>query len=213
MKPRNIKSLLVKIAWVSAITATCTFFAGWTALGHRESNQTTAATLNTPKETVSDQQFATKAAQGGMAEVKLGELAQEKGSSEAVKNFGQRMVADHTKANEQLKGIASKENITLPADVGATEEASYNALSKLSGAAFDRAYAQDMVKDHEQDIAEFNREASGGQNDSLKKFASETLPTLKDHLKLAKEMPGASGAAQVHTRRKIRPAGKAFLRP
>ena len=137
---------------------------------------------------VSDTQFAKKAAQGGMAEVKLGQLAQEKGTSDSVKKFGQRMVEDHTKAGDELKRAAAQENITLPEDVSAKDKATYDALSKLSGAAFDRAYARDMVKDHEEDIADFNKEANGGKNAAIKDFATQTLPTLQDHLKEAKEM-------------------------
>ena len=132
--------------------------------------------------------FAKKAAAGGMAEVKLGQLAQEKGSSEAVKAFGKRMELDHSKADDELKEVASKSNIDLPPDLNKKDQATYDRLSKLSGAAFDRAYAQDMVTDHQEDIAEFKKEAGGGQNEDIKKFASSTLPTLEDHLRQAREM-------------------------
>ena len=137
---------------------------------------------------MSDSQFAKKAAQGGMAEVKLGQLAQEKGTSDSVKKFGQRMVEDHTKAGDELKRAAAQDNIALPDDVSAKDKATYDSLSKLSGAAFDRAYARDMVKDHEEDIADFNKEANGGKNAAIKDFATQTLPTLQDHLKEAKKM-------------------------
>ena len=123
-----------------------------------------------------------------MAEVKMGQLAQDKGTSDSVKKFGQRMVEDHSKAGDELKKAAAQENITLPDDVSAKDKATYDALSKLSGAAFDRAYARDMVKDHEEDVADFNKEASGGQKPAIKDFASQTLPTLQDHLQQAKEM-------------------------
>jgi putative membrane protein len=123
-----------------------------------------------------------------MAEVKLGQLAQEKGTSDSVKKFGQRMVEDHTKAGEELKHAAAQEHITLPEDISAKDKATYDTLSKLSGAAFDRAYARDMVKDHEEDVAEFNKEANGGKSAPIKDFATQTLPTLQDHLKEAKEV-------------------------
>jgi putative membrane protein len=123
-----------------------------------------------------------------MAEVKMGQLAQEKGTSDSVKKFGQRMVEDHTKAGDELKKAAAQENITLPSDISAKDKATCDALSKLSGAAFDRAYARDMVKDHEEDVAEFSKEANGGQKPAIKDFATQTLPTLQDHLKEAKEM-------------------------
>ena len=135
-----------------------------------------------------DAKFAKKAARGGMAEVKMGQLAQEKGGSDVVKQFGQRMIDDHTKAGEQLKAAAMKENITLPNDVSPKDKATYDALWKLSGAEFDRAYARDMVKDHTEDVSDFNSEATSGQSPAIKQFATETLPTLQDHLKQAKDM-------------------------
>jgi putative membrane protein len=136
----------------------------------------------------SDQTFATKAASGGMAEVKLGQLAQKNGSAPAVKEFGKRMETDHSKANDELKDAASKDNATLPSAPGRAEQATYDRLAKLSGPDFDKAYADDMVKDHEEDIAAFKKEASGGQSPNIKGFASKTLPTLQDHLKMARDM-------------------------
>ena len=132
--------------------------------------------------------FAKKAAAGGTAEVKLGQLAQEKGTSEAVKAFGKRMETDHSKAGDKLKDVASKNNINLPSGMNKKDQATYDRLSKLSGPAFDRAYAQDMVTDHQEDIAEFKKEANDGENKDIKNFASSTLPTLEDHLKQAREM-------------------------
>jgi putative membrane protein len=137
---------------------------------------------------MTDEQFAKKAAEGGMAEVKLGELAAQNGNSESVKNFGKKMVEDHSKANEELKQTASKDNISLPTGLNKHDQAVYDKLSKLSGDAFDRAYAKDMVRDHQNDVAEFKAEASNGQNPDIKTFASSTLPTLEQHLQLAREM-------------------------
>ncbi len=137
-----------------------------------------------------DQRFAMEAARGGMAEVQLGQLAKDKGSSDAVKNFGQQMVDDHTKANEQLKAIATQSGITLPTDVSAKDKAGMGRLSKMSGEAFDRAYMQMMLKDHKKDIAEFQKEANGGKDANIKKFASDALPTLQHHLQMAQEASG-----------------------
>ena len=102
-----------------------------------------------------DNGFVTKAAAGGLAEVELGKLAASQGSSEKAKQFGQRMVDDHFKANEELQEIAAKKNITLPANLDAKAQATKDRLAKLSGAQFDQAYMQDMVKDHKADVAEF----------------------------------------------------------
>jgi putative membrane protein len=144
----------------------------------------------------SDATFAKKAASGGMAEVKLGQLAQEKGSSSAVKEFGKRMENDHSKAGDQLKDVASKNNINLPTDMDKKDQATYDHLSKLSGAEFDRVYAQHMVTDHEQDVEEFKNEASTGKNPDIKRFASETLPTLQDHLRQARQMEKSVSAKE-----------------
>jgi putative membrane protein len=178
----NFNNPWIKASYVAAVTTFCTFLGCWAVLAHQESNPAPA------KVAASDAQFAKKAAQGGMAEVKLGQLAQQKGTAESVKKFGARMVEDHSKAGNELKQAASQENIALPSDVSAKDKATYDSLSKLSGAAFDRAYAKDMVKDHEEDIADFNKEASGGQSPAIKDFATQYLPTLQDHLKEAKEM-------------------------
>lgn len=141
-----------------------------------------------PKHEVSDVQFARNAAQGGTAEVKLGELATQKGDNSTVKDFGKRMINDHTAANDKLNQIASKDGISLPSDLSQQDQAVYDRLSKLSGPAFDRAYARTMVQDHEKDITEFKREASSGDNDDVKNFASQTLPTLEEHFRLAQSM-------------------------
>ncbi|HEY3788791.1 MAG TPA: DUF4142 domain-containing protein [Urbifossiella sp.] len=135
----------------------------------------------------SDKMFMDKAAQGGMAEVQLGQLATEKAQSDDVKKFGQRMVDDHSKANDQLKSLASQKSVTLPTDLNAKDQALKDRLSKLSGAQFDHAYMQAMVKDHKEDIAEFQKEANRGKDSDVKNWASQTLPTLQDHLKMAEQ--------------------------
>lgn len=132
----------------------------------------------------SDMMFVKEAASGGMAEVQLGKLAQDKASSQDVKDFGKKMVDDHSKANDDLKSVASKDNLTLPTAVDAKDQALYDRLSKLSGDAFDRAYVAAMVRDHRKDVAAFQREANNGKNADVKDFASRTLPTLQEHLKM-----------------------------
>jgi putative membrane protein len=190
-----------KAIYVGCVTVTLSAVGSWAVLAHQDtpaSKSTTAASATSKSSTRSatpDVHFAKEAARGGMAEVKLGQLAQEKGSSDMVKTFGKRMVDDHSKAGDKLKEVASHESITLPSDLSAKDQATYDRLSKLNGAAFDRAYARDMVKDHETDVAAFQKEANAGKNDSLKSFASETLPTLQDHLKQAKEMMKTVGGA------------------
>ena len=145
--------------------------------------------MSTPAmNTMSDAEFAQHAAEGGAAEVKLGQLAQEKGASDTVKDFGKMMVNDHTEAGEQLKSVAAQQNLKLPDGMSKHDQAVYSKLSKLTGEAFDRAYAKEMVSDHRKDIDDFEQEARGGQNQAIKNFAEQTLPTLQKHLKHAREM-------------------------
>jgi len=129
-----------------------------------------------------DTAFAVKAAQGGLAEVKLGRLAAEKGSSPDVKAFGQQMVGDHSKAHEQLKAVAESEGMTLPTDINRKQQAMYDRLSKLSGAQFDSAYVKDMLMDHQEDVKDFKKEAQSGTDEKIKSFASQTLPVIQGHL-------------------------------
>ena len=142
-----------------------------------------------------DTMFAIKAAQGGLAEVKLGQLATEKASDPDVKAFGQQMVDDHTKANDKLKEVAQSEKITLPSDVNGHQKSMYDRLSKLSGADFDHAYVKSMVKDHEEDVKEFQKEANKGKNEKIKGFASETLPVIQSHLEKIKTIQGKMGGS------------------
>jgi putative membrane protein len=138
-----------------------------------------------------DQEFAKAAAQGRMAEVQLGQLAMKSGQSERVTNFGKKMVADHTRAGDELKSIAQKKMIALPSDLSEQDKGLFTRLSKLNGAAFDKAYMDAMVKDHEADVADFEKEARSGADSDLRHFASKTLPMLKQHLQLAKAASGA----------------------
>jgi putative membrane protein len=132
-----------------------------------------------------DQQFVQSAASGGTAEVELGQLAEEHGSSEQVKAFGRRMVKDHSAANEKLQAVSSKEGMNLPEDMNQQDRETYEKLSKLSGSQFDHAYMANMVQDHKQDIAEFEKEAKYGKDPAVRQWAQQTLPTLKEHLQLA----------------------------
>jgi putative membrane protein len=138
-----------------------------------------------------DDTFVMKAAQGGMAEVELGKLAAEKGTSDDVKKFGQRMADDHGKAGDELKALAQRKNITVPSDLDAKDKALRDRLIKLSGPAFDRAYMQAMVSDHVKDVNDFKMESRSGNDPDVKEWATKTLPTLEDHLRMARSTNGA----------------------
>lgn len=142
-----------------------------------------------------DLKFAEEAAKGGLLEVQLGELATEQAKSEEVVDFGQRMVEDHGAANEQLKAIAEAKGITLPDSLDQDQQHTLDELSKLSGEEFDRTYMDEMVKDHEVDVAAFRLQAESGEDPDLRAFAEETLPTLEEHLSLAQEIDQKMAAA------------------
>jgi putative membrane protein len=130
-----------------------------------------------------------------MAEVKLGELAEQNAHSDAVKSFGKRMRDDHSKANGELEDLAAKKNVTLPKGIDAKSKATYDRLSKLKGAEFDRAYMNAMLQDHRHDVAEFQSAAKSSDPD-VQAFASKTLPTLRSHLDEAQQIAsGSTGRA------------------
>lgn len=140
-----------------------------------------------------DSDFVTKAGQAGLAEVAAGRMAEKQGQSAATKAFGERMVADHTKAGDALKVAAEKSGAKVPTTMSDAQKQAGEKLAALSGDAFDKAYAAQMVKDHEEAVALFRKESSAGSDSDLKTFASTTLPTLEDHLRMAKALP-AGGA-------------------
>jgi putative membrane protein len=137
---------------------------------------------------VDDKKFVKDAAIGGMTEVELGKLATQKASSDQVKQFGQKMVDDHTKAAEQLKQLASKQNIEIASGLDSKHQSRVDKLAKLSGADFDKAYVKDQLKDHQSDVKDFSAEAQNGTDPNVKAFASSTLPTLQEHLDLVKNL-------------------------
>ena len=150
-------------------------------------NANASATANGNASSLSsqDRTFMHKAALGGMTEVKLGNIAQQNAQSDAVKQFGERMVQDHSKANDELKKVASNKGVQLPTSLDTKHQQDVDRLQAKKGAAFDEAYMDHMVKDHKKDIGEFKQEAQAGHDADVKGFASHTLPTLQQHLQLA----------------------------
>lgn len=141
-----------------------------------------AAGTARPAMAMTDADFAHEAAMGGMAEVALGKMATERGSDPQVKDFGKMMVADHSKANEELKGIARSKKITLPTEMDADHQALSDKLGKLSGKEFDAAYVKAMVEDHKKDLGLMQSEAAHGKDAELKAFAAKTAPVIQKHL-------------------------------
>jgi putative membrane protein len=135
-----------------------------------------------------DKTFATEAAQGGLAEVEMGQLALQKAMSPQVKQFAQQMVSDHTKANQELMQLAESQGMDLPSQVDAKHKSAMERLQGMNGSAFDTAYMQDMVQDHQQDIADFQKQAQGSGDPALKSFAQKYLPILQQHLQMAQSV-------------------------
>jgi putative membrane protein len=171
---RNVYLLVLAVAGCMLLVPTAAYAQD---MQSQKMDQGSSQMLKSP-----DIAFAMKAAQGSGAEVQMGKLAAEKASSADVKAFGRQMIHDHTKANDDLKAVAEKKRMTLAADMDAHELPQYSKLQRLSGAAFDRAYVKDMVKEHEEDVKEFQKEAKNGQDEDIKGFASRTLPVLQAHL-------------------------------
>jgi len=161
--------------------------------------KSSADTLNSMKDSVSDAtrsntnalvmkvnkadaKFAVEAADGGMSEVELGKLAQQKAASQQVKDFGAMMVSDHSAANDQMKTIAKDKGISLPKGLGSDAQKLKNDLSAKSGEDFDKAYVQAMIKDHKEDIQTFQDATKSLKDADLKNFATNTLPVLHKHL-------------------------------
>jgi putative membrane protein len=167
MKVLPIKMSLLTIALLGAAAA---------PLGTHAANDVVSS---------SDKKFVEKAAQGGIAEVQFGRLAGQRAQSDEVKQFAQRMVTDHSAANDKLKQLAAQKGIAVPSDLDSSSRSEYAKLQKLSGTNFDREYMSNMVSDHKKDVKEFESEAKSANDADIKMFASTTLPTLQEHLKMA----------------------------
>jgi putative membrane protein len=137
-----------------------------------------------------DVEFMKEAAMGGMFEVKLGELAQEKANFQDVKGFANRMVTDHSRANKSLMTLANSKNVMLPKELDKKHKDLYEKLAKLQGREFDKEYMRNMVEDHEGDVASFKLAATFVQDSELKAWVNQVIPVITEHLRMAKEIHG-----------------------
>lgn len=145
-----------------------------------------------------DRQFMMRAAMMDMAEIQTGRLAVAQGASESVRQFGQRMIDDHTRTSQQLMQMASAAGFTPPQTLDAKHQAAAAKLARLTGAAFDRAYMKQMVKDHQEAVSLYQRQSTRGSMPDLRAFASATLPALQEHLSMARSMAGGGGGSMNH---------------
>ena len=135
------------------------------------------------KLSVADTDFILAAAQGGITEVKLGELAARKGTRDDVKAFGQMMVKDHTAINDDLKALAAQKGVTLPDSLDAKHQGMVDKMAALTGSEFDDAYIAAMIKDHKKDAQEFKAESAETKDTDVKSFVDESIPVVDKHLK------------------------------
>ncbi|MBV8116184.1 MAG: DUF4142 domain-containing protein [Silvibacterium sp.] len=135
-----------------------------------------------------DKAFVRKAMEGGLAEVQLGQLASEKASSDDVKQFGQKMVSDHTKLNEQMQPVAHQLGVNLPTQLSKKDQETKARLQSLSGTAFDNEYIKCMLKDHKKDAAEFKEEAQHTQNPGVQQAAQQGSQVIDQHLQLIEQI-------------------------
>lgn len=171
------------------------FFFGTVVALAQDTETLEAQTQDADQESMSDQktgsfdsqEFVKTVASAGMMETKLGEMASEKAASEAVKEYGQTMVEDHGKANEELKSLASSNNLTVPESMLEKHQKTVDKLSDLSGEEFDKEYMKTMVKDHKKDIKEFEKAAEKADNSEVQAWAQKTVEVLKQHLQMAED--------------------------
>ncbi|HTB14157.1 MAG TPA: DUF4142 domain-containing protein [Bryobacteraceae bacterium] len=143
-----------------------------------------------------DSSFLKDATEGGIMEVKLGQLAQTNASSQAVKDFGQRMVTDHGKMGDDVRMVATNQHVSVPTSESMMQKMTYERLSHKTGVDFDKAYIEDMVKDHKADIAAFEKEVNSGSDPDAKAVAQKALPIIREHLRMAQEIAAQLGVAQ-----------------
>jgi putative membrane protein len=145
--------------------------------------------MNAPAQNaLMDKAFVKKALQGGMAEVQLGQLTLQKSNNDQVKQFAQRMIDDHTKLGEQMKPVAQQLGVSEPNDISKKDKSTMAKLQALSGPAYDQAYIKDMIKDHKQDLSEFQTEASSGQDPTLKDAANQGIKVIAQHLQMIQQI-------------------------
>jgi putative membrane protein len=192
MRQPILRTLPIAIAlafgssWAVAQTSGATS-AGNTAQGAGKSS----AQPDKGKLSHGDREFIEDAAKGGMFEVQSGQIAAQKATDPQVKEFANKLVQDHTKANNELKQIAEAKGVQIPDKDKWTDKHEINKLEKLSGDKFDREFAEHSVKDHEKDIKKFEKAANSVKDPELKAWAEKTLPTLREHLAMAQKLPEA----------------------
>lgn len=187
-----MKHILLAAGALMALTATSVFAAPKAA---------TKPAMKSGALTQTDRQWLHDAGEGELKEITIGKMVAKRASHPSVRQFAQRMVSDHSKANAQLKKLAASKGVTLPSDMGDKNEKTYKHLASLSSARLSRDYMMNMVVDHVGDINEFRKEAAHGSDREVKAFAAQTVPVLQHHLAMARNTAHAIGATHVNSKK------------
>ncbi|MFL5764132.1 MAG: DUF4142 domain-containing protein [Bacteroidia bacterium] len=180
MKNGKIRSL----AFIAAVTISTGIFAQKDAKKQAEKqNETKFEDTKLQK----DVDFMVNAADDGMFEVQMAALAEKKSTDPKVKEFAAQMKKDHSKANEELKSLAAKKNVTLPTKISNKKQDKFDKMNKLEGKDFDDEYSEAMVSDHKDAIDMFQKEADNGKDGEMKAWAAGKIATLKHHLQMAQD--------------------------
>lgn len=189
---------LTKIAWALAIGSVALLGAGAWAHGQQDSAarqaHESATRARQSNAAMPAHQFARNAAQIDLAEIDVGKLAEKKGGSATVRDFGARLVRDHTENLDRLKAAAQQQNIALPTEPSEADASTYKHLASLNTSEFDRTFASDMVKGHAEAVAEFKEEAESGSNPAIKDYAEKSVPVLETHLRIARNVQNSVNA-------------------
>jgi putative membrane protein len=176
--PQRLKQISTEQLLMNINSASATLGMALMAVGLLVPRVNAATTVS-----MADKDFILAAAQGGMTEVKLGELASRNGMRDDVKAFGQRMVKDHSAINDDLKALATQKDVTLPDSLDAKHQGMVDKMAALTGSEFDDAYIAGMIKDHKMDAKEFKAESAATQDADIKSFLDKSIPIVDEHLK------------------------------
>lgn len=190
----NKKKMTLRRLHIGAMVGICAVLSGgvWaqdndkdtTEVGKKAASPSVGGT-----EMKADQKFLMMAAQGNIAEIEMAQLAKQKApNNNQVQNYAQRIIEDHTTANNKVMQIMAKKGLTMPKTPPADAMAMMKKMKGMSGAKFAKMYMQDMIKDHTKDIADYSNEAKHGYDDDIKGYAVSTLPTLQSHLQFAQTL-------------------------
>ncbi|RZK32641.1 MAG: DUF4142 domain-containing protein [Hymenobacter sp.] len=157
-------------------------------LGIKDRDTVAMNSVNGTERPAFDSNFLTKAASGGMLEVQLGQQVAQKATTPEAKSFAQQMVTDHTKANEELKALAAKKNITLPTTLGKDQQEVYDKVLAEKGVDLDKKYVSEMLDDHQEDIKAYQEAVAKTSDQDVRDFAQHTLPTLEAHLGMVQKI-------------------------